>query len=200
MNRENNIIKLLKEHDKNAISLLYDSYGAAIYGVVLRIVKATDLAETVTQDVFIKAWKNAEKYDAKKGKLFTWLLNIARNASIDMTRSSEFKNRQKTQSFDFLVYREEQGITETSIDTIGLDKIVNQLEEKYRKVIDLAYFKGYTQKEIEKELDIPVGTVKTRLRIALRELRKFFIENAGLIALLLISIWMTLKPYINILN
>lgn len=193
MNRENDIITLLKEQDKNAISLLYDSYGAAIYGVVLRIVKSTDLAETVTQDVFIKAWKNATKYDHSKGKLFTWLVNIARNTAIDMTRSAEFKNRQKTQSFDFLVYKEDQATTETTVDTIGLKKIVDSLDEKYRKVIDLAYFQGFTQKEIEKELDIPVGTVKTRLRIALRELRKFFSENIGILLFLLISLIYSLE-------
>ena len=171
---ETEIITALKGGDKNAIGTVYDRYGAALYGVVLRIVQSPEVAEEVVQDVFLKIFRNIASYDDNKGKFYTWALNIARNTAIDATRTSEFRNRQKTDQFEFVVYRESHPATSTAVETIGLREIVNKLDEKHRKVIDLAYFQGYTQTEIEQEMNIPIGTVKTRLRLAIKELRKVF--------------------------
>jgi len=171
--QETEIIAALKEGDKNAIGTVYDRYGAALYGVVLRIVQSPEVAEEVVQDVFLKIYRNIGSYDENKGRFYTWALNIARNSAIDATRTSEFKNRQKTEQFEFVVYRESHPAM-TNVDAIGLREIVNKLDEKHRKVIDLAYFQGYTQSEIEQEMNIPIGTVKTRLRLAIKELRKVF--------------------------
>jgi len=174
MHPETDTIAALQHGDQSALATLYDQYGAALYGVVLRIVQSEELAEEVLQETFLKIWKNAASFDLAKGKFFTWALNIARHAAIDATRSSDFKNRRKTDPFDFLVYCENHPAASTVTDAIGLREIVNKLGEKHRKVIDLAYFQGYTQTEIEEELNIPIGTVKTRLRLALRELRRIF--------------------------
>lgn len=170
---ENELITALKDGDKNALGTVYDRYGAALYGVVLRIVQSPEHAEEVVQDVFMKIFRNIASFDETKGKFYTWALNIARNSAIDATRTSEFRNRQKTEQFDFVVYRESHPTT-TNVEAIGLREIVNKLDEKHRKVIDLAYFQGYTQSEIEQEMNIPIGTVKTRLRLAIKELRKVF--------------------------
>ncbi|MBI1223696.1 MAG: sigma-70 family RNA polymerase sigma factor [Bacteroidetes bacterium] len=172
--QEPELITALKEGDKSALGTVYDRYGAALYGVVLRIVQSPEAAEEVVQDVFVKIFRNIQSYDESKGKFYTWAINIARNTAIDATRTSEFKNRQKTDQFDFIVYSHTHPSTTTSVDTIGLKEIVNKLDEKHRKVIDLAYFQGYTQTEIEQEMNIPIGTVKTRLRLAIKELRKAF--------------------------
>jgi RNA polymerase sigma-70 factor, ECF subfamily len=171
---EKELITALKEGDKNAIGLVYDNYGAALYGVVLRIVQSPEAAEEVVQDVFVKIFKNIQSFDENKGKFYTWAINIAKNTAIDATRTSDFKNRQKTEQFDFVVYSQTQPSSNLSVDTIGLREIVDKLDEKHRAVIDLAYFQGYTQSEIEEEMNIPIGTVKTRLRLAIKELRKAF--------------------------
>ncbi len=171
---ESEIITALKDGDKNALGIVYDRYGAALYGVVLRIVQSPEVAEEVVQDAFVKIFRNINSYDENKGRFYTWALNIARNTAIDATRSSDFKNRQKTDQFDFVVYSHTHPATSTSVETIGLREIVNKLDEKHRAVIELAYFQGYTQSEIEQEMNIPIGTVKTRLRLAIRELRKAF--------------------------
>lgn len=171
---ETELITALKEGDKNALGTVYDRYGAALYGVVLRVVQSPEAAEEVVQDVFVKIFRNIQSFDENKGRFYTWAINIARNAAIDATRTSDFKNRQKTDQFDFVVYSHTHPSSTTSIDTIGLKEIVGKLDEKHRKVIDLAYFQGYTQTEIEQEMNIPIGTVKTRLRLAIKELRKAF--------------------------
>jgi len=174
MQHDAETINDLQQGNQAALASLYDKYGAALYGAVLRIVQSEEKAEEIVQEAFLKIWKNAASYDPAKGKFFTWALNIARNTAIDYVRSSDFKSRQKTDAFDFLVYSQNHPFEETATDHIGLREIVGKLDEKYRTVIDLAYFQGYTQSEIEEEMNIPIGTVKTRMRLAIKELRKIF--------------------------
>jgi RNA polymerase sigma factor (sigma-70 family) len=171
--QETELISALKSGDKNALGVVYDRYGAALYGVVLRIVQSPEVAEEVVQDVFLKIFRNIASFDENKGKFYTWAVNIARNSAIDATRTSDYRNRQKTDQFDFVVYRESNPAT-PFVEGIGLKELVGKLDEKHRKVIDLAYFQGYTQTEIEQALNIPIGTVKTRMRLAIKELRKVF--------------------------
>jgi len=178
------LISRLQQQDRQAIGELYTSYGGALFGVVLRIVQSRELAEQVLQDTFLKAWRNGASYDASKGRLFTWLLNIARNTAIDATRTAYFQHYRKTDSLDNLVAA--PGGQALNPDHLGVQDAVNRLEEKYKVLINLIYFKGYTQEEVAEEVGIPLGTVKTRLRYAMVELRKVFGENhTGLLALIL---------------
>jgi len=124
-------------------------------------------------DIFIKVWKNIKAYNPEKGRLYTWIINISRNASIDKLRSKEIKNTGKTDSVSDNVHTiDNANSTELSIDGIGLEKVLDQLSEELRFVIDQMYFKGYTQTEIAEEFDIPLGTIKTRARTAMRTLRE----------------------------
>lgn len=173
MSREKLIIRLLQHNDDRAIELLYDDYAAALYGVIFRIVLSEEVAQDVLQEAFVKIWKNGQKYNASKGTLFTWILNICRNTAIDATRSKHYRGNGKVQNFEQFVGREEH-TTEMNINTLGLLQHVNKLEEKYRVVIDLIYLQGHTQKEVTEVLKIPLGTVKSRLKIGLRELRKLY--------------------------
>lgn len=166
------LINRLRQQDKAAIGALYDAYGGALYGVVLRIVQSPELAEQAIQDTFLKAWRNGPQYDANKGRLFTWLLNIARNTAIDATRSAAFKQSRKTDSAEVLA--KHTGGDAINPEHIGLRDLVNRLEEKYRILIDLVYFQGYTQEEAAEETGIPIGTIKTRLRYAVNALRSAF--------------------------
>ena len=170
--QDQQLINRLQAQDRTAIGDLYDAYGAALFGVVLRIVQQRELAEQVLQDTFVKAWRNGVSYDTSKGRLFTWLLNIARNTAIDTTRTAHFQNSRKTDSLDALVYS--PGGQSINPDQIGVRDEVSRLDEKYRTLIELIYFKGYTQEEVAEETGIPLGTVKTRLRYAMNELRDIF--------------------------
>jgi RNA polymerase sigma-70 factor (ECF subfamily) len=170
---EQELISLLKSRDNRAFGYLYDNYSAALFGIITQIVGDMELANDVLQEVFINVWRKIETYDPIKGRLFTWMLNIARNASIDILRSKSYQNSQKNQSISDSF---DTGIAGQSlpvdIDNIGLKKVVWKLREEHRVLIELAYFKGYTHEEIAEIEDIPLGTVKTRIRSALIQLRE----------------------------
>jgi RNA polymerase sigma-70 factor (ECF subfamily) len=124
------------------------------------------------QEVFVKIWHNFTQYDKTKGKLFTWIINIARNRAIDYTRSKNFKNQQKNLDVDKIVsYIDSKKSTSFNTDKIGLRAMLTGLKPEQRQILDLVYFKGYTQAEVADELNIPLGTVKTRIRMALILLR-----------------------------
>lgn len=130
------------------------------------------------QDVFLKIWDKIGSYDNAKGKLFTWMLNIARNQAIDKLRSREISKSNKTKDIDSLVHKvDNQGQVEQNIDGIGMAEILKALPEEQRFVVDCLYFKGYTQSELAEESGIPLGTVKTRLRSAMQQLR-ILVEKA----------------------
>jgi RNA polymerase sigma-70 factor (ECF subfamily) len=170
---ESQIVEMLHQNDKQAIAVIYDHYAPALYGVVVRIVQSEEIAQDVMQDAFVKIWKKGTTYDSTKGTLFTWLLNITRNTAIDKIRSAGFRKSGENQNIDNHVHNKVSS-RGTNPDEIGVKELLNNLDDKYRDIIDMIYFRGFTQKEVSEELDIPLGTVKTRLRIGLRELRGIF--------------------------
>lgn len=174
---EAELVMLLKQRHQSAFNYLYDNYSGALFTIILNIVNERELASDVLQEVFVKIWRQIESYDETKGRLFTWMMNISRNASIDTLRSKDFKNSQQNRELTESVY-ESGGTTELKIDQIGLRKVVNELKEEYKVLVELAYFEGYTQDEISKMLGIPLGTVKTRLRTALIQLRQY-LKSSG---------------------
>jgi RNA polymerase sigma factor (sigma-70 family) len=170
---EEELIALLQNQDAAAFSYLYDNYATALSGVIVRMVDDAQLAEDILQETFVKIWKNFGQYDSSKGRLFTWMINITRNFTIDTLRSKGYKKQQKISEDENVVsnYRDKQFST-NQFDSIGLRKQVETLKPDQKIIIDLAYFGGYTQDEISKEMKIPLGTVKTRMRSAIMELRK----------------------------
>ena len=162
---------MLKLRQEPAFSYLYDHYSGSLYAVILNIVPDRELANDLLQDVFIKIWKQIDSYDQDKGRLFTWMLNVARNASIDAVRSKTYRQSQQNKELTENVYSA-AGSTQINTDKIGLRKIVNKLKDDYKVLVELSYFEGYTQDEISKMLNIPLGTVKTRLRNALLQLKQ----------------------------
>ena len=124
------------------------------------------------QEVFVKIWKNIDSYNTSKGRLYTWMLNIARNSSIDKLRSKNFNNNQKNLSADNFVHLlDDNAKTINKIDAIGIKEFIKKLKPKCIQLIDLLFFKGYTQQEASEELEIPLGTVKTQNRNCMNELR-----------------------------
>ncbi len=168
---EPDLVIMLKSKDERAFNYLYDNYGGALLGVIKKIISIEETALDILQEAFVKIWKNIDSYDITKGKLFTWMLNVARNLAIDMVRSKSYRNEQQNREIENNVSIENNLTTSTFVDHIGLSKVISSLKEEYRTIIELAYFKGFTQEEISKELNIPLGTIKTRSRNALIELR-----------------------------
>ena len=154
---------------------MYDMYSSSLYGVIYRIIQHEEIAEDLLQEAFVKIWNSAAAYDESKGRLFTWMVNIARNLSIDKTRSKDFRNHSKTEDIENIVLSVDKGFT-TSInpETLGLKELVNKLNPDQKAVLDLVYFRGFTHVEAAEELNLPLGTVKTRLRNAIITLRKVF--------------------------
>ena len=162
---------LIKNRDQKAFAYLFDNYSKAIFGVIQTIVNDIEESEDILQKTFLKICNSIDSYDTSKGRLYTWMLNISRNLAIDFKRSKSSKN--KNQNIDENVYTLNNVFAdEESHDTIGLKKVVDKLKPEHLILIDLAYYQGYTQEDISKELNIPIGTVKTRLRKAILLLRE----------------------------
>lgn len=152
---------------------LYDHYSGALFGVIFRILRSNDVSEEVLQDVFLKVWERFDGYDPNKGRLFTWLLNVARNQAIDKSRSKEISKGRKTGELEKVVSKiEGSDYHSQPIEGIGVRDLLKSLPEEQRLVVDYLYLKGYTQSEMADELKIPLGTIKTRLRLAMQHLRK----------------------------
>lgn len=144
-----------------------------MYGTALRIIQNEEVTSEVIQDIFLKIWDKIDQYDSSKGRFFTWMLNMTRNASIDKIRSKEINKSGKTDSVDDYVYTiDSQHNTMMSVDGIGVKELMKDLAEEQQFVLLKVYFEGFTHSEIAEEYDIPLGTVKTRLRSALKHLRK----------------------------
>ena len=168
---EQELVALLKEQNNDAFNYLYDHYSGALFTIINQIVPDKDTASDVLQEVFVSVWRKIGTYDETKGRLFTWMLNIARNAAIDKVRSKGYRDNQRTQP---IAEGENAGMTMSSnpaVNDVGLKKVLTTLNEEYRKLIDLSYFQGFTHEEIAKMLGIPLGTVKTRIRTAISQLR-----------------------------
>lgn len=169
---EKNIVNLLKNGDKKAINLLYENYADALYGVIKKVISDDDTAQDVLQETFVKIWRYSKKYDASKAKLFTWLYRIAYNTSIDKIRSLKKKTEKEVQMETSAVYKVSSG--SLNQDVLDIKKHLSSLDEKYQIVINALFFEGMTQQEASDELDIPLGTIKSRLKIGLRELKKIY--------------------------
>ncbi|TDE18522.1 RNA polymerase sigma factor [Dyadobacter psychrotolerans] len=174
---EQELVSQLKSNNREAFEYLYDRYSSALYGIILKIIKDEEKAADVMQDVFLKIWKNISSYNSEKGTLFTWILNVARNTAIDKLRMDV--KMQLNVSWDAV---KEIELTPGAIftptpSTIDIRAIVELLLPERKLLIDMVYFQGYTHEEVSEKLSIPLGTVKSRIRKSLQELRGVFGVN-----------------------
>lgn len=171
MGIDNTIVALLKAKDEKGLRLLYDHYSDVLYGICFQILKDRAAAEDALQESFIKIWKNSHSYDPKKAKLFTWMLRITRNTSIDLYRKIN-----KTKPLEVQIGTNAVAIKDHGFDSDHLDvqKHMDQLAHKNRDVLEAVFFFGMTQREVGEFLNIPLGTVKSRLRIGLKELGNIY--------------------------
>ncbi len=170
---EEELVVALKRNERAAFEFLYDHYSGALFNIICKTLRDEERAADVMQESFLKIWKNIASYNPEKGRLFTWILNIARNGAIDAARvegrkpvMDDIENRS--------VQNEPDMSGELSTTSSEIKSIVNMLRPERKILIDMAYFQGYTHEEISEELQIPLGTVKSRIRTALQELKQYF--------------------------
>lgn len=166
------LLALLLAKDEGGMRYLFEHYGGALNHIISQIVTETVESDEVLQDVMMRIWENIEQYEVSKSRLFTWMARIARNAAIDRVRSKAYRETGKTDHLDVVVVNRNNLSETMSVEHIGLAKLLDHLDTDYRSIIDLLYFKDYTQAETAEALDLPLGTVKTRSRRALQKLRE----------------------------
>lgn len=172
---ECDLILGLGNGDKKTVEVLYDMYCGALYGVIFRILKEEETAQDVLQETFVRIWQSFSHYDASKGRLYTWMSNLARNLAIDKLKSKSFRNNSKNEKISDLEQTVDlQFNIHNNPETIGLKEMVMKLKPEHKSIIDLVYYRGYTHMEAADELNIPVGTLKTRMRMAVSDLRRCF--------------------------
>src|ERR1700730_5166630 len=170
--------------DVEALARLYDSYGALAYSVALRVLGDPGRAEDVVQDCFLKLWNNAERFDARRGSLRTWLITAVRNRSIDYLRGRGAHERQERE-IPLNVEATGGGAdpwhdVALSIERDIIREALDNLPAEQRQAVELAYFGGYTHREIAEMVRVPLSTVKGRMRLALEKLHSY-LQARGLV-------------------
>lgn len=184
------IHKRLLARDESGISLLYENYADALYGMAYRVLNNEAFAEDAIQQSFLKIWNNVAQYDESKSTLFTWMAQIVRNTAIDIRRLKSFEKEEKSISFDTTVHNTETDTQNT--ERIDTTRLIEGLDEKYAFVLEHLYLKGYSQSELSKEFDIPLGTIKTRVKKGIEILREKLADEKHML-------WSILWPWTLIL-
>ncbi|ALL06946.1 hypothetical protein AQ505_16490 [Pedobacter sp. PACM 27299] len=165
----------LKSGDRFAFNKLYEHYAVSLFEIIIRIVKYQEPSEDVLQETFLKITRNIRQYDPEKGRLFTWLAKTARNTAIDQLRNNGervIRGSEALENWSIQINRNYQWCINP--DVMDLKTLIMSLQPKQRDVIDLIYYKGFTHSEAAETLSLPIGTVKTRLRLAIINLRRSF--------------------------
>ncbi|WP_171037927.1 RNA polymerase sigma factor [Dyadobacter luticola] len=170
---EEELVAALKRNERTAFEFLYDHYSGALFNIISKTLRDEEKAADVLQESFLKIWKNIASYNPEKGRLFTWIMNIARNGAIDAVRV-EGRKPVMDDIEDRVVLNERDVYEDSQASSSEMKAIVNLLRPERKVLIDMAYFQGYTHEEISEELSIPLGTVKSRIRTALQELKQYF--------------------------
>ena len=180
---EAELINKIKQRDEKALAKLYDHYAKLLYGFILSIVKKQEEAEDVLQELFVQIWEKSSTFDVARGSVYTWLVTLARNRAIDRTRSKQFRLQDRTVSdiavekiphpddhspFDSVVMQERAQLVRHALQSLPIEQ---------QEVIRIAYFGGYSQSEIAAELNLPLGTVKTRIRQGMKKLQSHLMER-----------------------
>ena len=182
---DSSLIKMVAEGDKDALGVLYDRYAKLVYSLALKITGNTDKAEEVTQEVYFTLWKQAATFQPDRSRLATWLATITHNRAVDELRRKENRitkthlynnGHNSLSSGDLLRDDVEEQVWET-VQRSWVRAAIGKLPQPQQEVIVLAYFNGMSQSDIAKHLSIPIGTVKTRIRLAMQKLKESLMES-----------------------
>jgi RNA polymerase sigma factor (sigma-70 family) len=163
------LVEALKNGDEKAFNQVYKAYYTSFHDIASIIVKDKQLAQDMVSEGMARAWQHIDRYNPAMGTLWTWMLNIVRNLAIDYIRGKAHKNGLVTDSIDgYDVY----GEYDLHEDRHTLERAMQELPKKHKDVLTKLYFEGATHEECASDLHIPLGTVKTRNKNAIREMRK----------------------------
>ena len=171
------LLMLIVGSDRAALEALYGRYAAPVYSLAMNMLRDQGAAEEVTQDVFFNVWRRASSYRTQRGKVTSWLFSIAHHRSIDEVRRRRRQQMHVQYGVDLTNRPSDDGAdpveyTTSQFDRGHLERALSSLRPEQRDVVVLAYFRGLTHTEIAKQLEQPLGTVKTRMRLALRKMRE----------------------------
>ncbi|CAM4142846.1 RNA polymerase sigma factor [Saccharibacillus endophyticus] len=171
------LIQRIADRDAGALEHLYDTYERPVYAFAYRLLNDSMAAEEAVQELFMRIWNNAGRYDSSHGKLSTWMFALTRNISIDMLRRRSARAAAIPVEDEHLnAVLDETSDTELTVErTLEGERVLAALQElgdEQQQVIDLIYYKGLTQQEVSDRCAIPLGTVKSRVRLALKQLHK----------------------------
>lgn len=172
------LMKALAVGNSAAMEMLYDRYSRPVYSFAFRMLNDRDHAEDITQEVFLRAWRRCSRFSDSRGSLISWLLSITHNMAIDEIRKKQ-RRPQKAESKEPELLMGTLRDTDVPVETQAVATTtghvirgaLGEIPENQRIVLELGYFRGMTQREISEHLDVPLGTVKTRMRLALRKLQ-----------------------------
>lgn len=184
---QHELIARMRRSDSSALGELYDASSGQVFGVIVRIVGDRSAAEEVTIDVFKQVWTQAGKFDPSRGSLWSWLMLIARSRALDFLRSKLRHSRDREQVLDPVVHdvsdhspNPEEQLVVSGRRQLVLEALKDLGPEK-RQALEMAFFRGFTHTEIAEQLGAPLGTVKTRIRSALAQLRETFSSQEGVL-------------------
>ncbi|MCS7257442.1 MAG: sigma-70 family RNA polymerase sigma factor [Thermomicrobium sp.] len=169
---DSELVARIRQRDRSALAALYDRYARSVYSLVLSIVRDRSVAEDIVQELFVQLWQYPDLYDAGRGAFAPWFLRMARNRAIDALRRRQ-RDRRLQERLSRVEWWDPDDPDEWTMlgeEATRVRQALAELESEQRQVLELAYFGGLTQREIAERLGIPLGTVKTRVRTALRRL------------------------------
>ncbi len=175
LNSDVELLRRVAAGDQDALLTLYDRYGRLVYSLAYRMLQDHQLAEEVTQDVFTRVWQSAASFDPERSSFTTWLTSITRNRTIDVLRRRRVRGLTGAGEAELntaITRADERLSPEFHLEALAVREALAQLPETQREVLELAYFQGMTQREIAEYLNIPLGTVKTRMRLGMIKLRE----------------------------
>ncbi|HET6597443.1 MAG TPA: sigma-70 family RNA polymerase sigma factor [Anaerolineales bacterium] len=179
------LVRLIAQSHEQALAQLYDRYNRLIFSLALAIVNDRESAEEITLDVFMRVWQKAGTYRVEQAKVSTWLTHIARHHSIDVLRRRAARLDQSAVHWEDVIRNVESSLpspqesAELSSRRARIQGALARLPAEQKQALLLAYFGGYTQSQIAEILAQPLGTIKTRLRLAMQKLREFLKEEQG---------------------
>jgi RNA polymerase sigma factor (sigma-70 family) len=154
---------------------LYSHYAGALYSIILQIIPNQEVANDILHDAFMSFWRKIDSYQQNSCRLFTWMLSITRNLAIDTIRSRAYRESQKNEDIPEVIQMNvDTRITELPVDQFGMKKTLDHLTPDDRALVELSYFKGYTAEEIADIEEIPLESVRSRIRRVLIHLRQHF--------------------------
>lgn len=170
------LLRRIADGDDAALAVLFAEYGGRVYSLVLTVLRNDALAQEVTQDTFLKVWQNPGAWDASKGRFSSWLLTTARYTAIDRLRHEMRRTGHNTALHEGIPAQVDDDPTASERDQLAA--LLRDLPDEQRVVIELAYFRGLKHSELAQALNLPLGTVKTRLRLGLQKLRRLLTDQS----------------------